>query len=71
MNLQSEIELVNTRRKLRTLEEDYRARSAETGGDEELREITLESLRRLICQLKEEVKLYEAHQPLPSDAASS
>ena len=63
MNLRSEIELANTRGKLRMLEEGYEARSSETGGDEELREITLESLKRLINQLKEEIARYEAHQP--------
>ncbi len=64
MNLTSEIELANTREKLRMLEEDYEAHSGETGGDEELREITLESLKRLINQLKEEIARYEAHQPV-------
>ena len=63
MNLRSDIELANTRGKLRMLEEGYEARSGETGGDEELREITLESLKRLINQLKEEIARYEAHQP--------
>ena len=60
MNLGSETELVNTCRKLRMLEDDYEARSAETGGDEELREMTLESLKRLINQLKDEIARYEA-----------
>lgn len=64
MNLGSEIELANTRGKLRMLEESYEARFGETGGDEELREITLESLKRLINQLKEEIARYEAHQPI-------
>jgi hypothetical protein len=63
MNLRSEIELANTREKLRMLEKGYEARSSETGGDEELREISMESLKRLINQLKEEIALYEAHQP--------
>ncbi len=64
MTLRSERELVNTRKKLRMLEEDYEARAAETGGDEELREMTMESLKRLINQLKEEIARYEAHQPV-------
>jgi len=63
VNLASEQELANTRKKLRMLEEDYEALSCETGGDEELREITMESLKRLINQLKEEIARYEAHQP--------
>lgn len=69
MNLKSEIELANTRTKLGMLEEAYSARSGETGGDEELREITMESLKRLINQLKEEIARYEAHQPLRREAA--
>ncbi len=64
MTLRSERELLNTRKKLRMLEEDYEAHAAETGGDEELREMTLESLKRLINQLKEEIARYEAHQPV-------
>jgi hypothetical protein len=55
MNPLSDLELTNTRRKLRELESLCQSKSAETGGDAELREITLESLRRLIKQLKEEI----------------
>ncbi len=57
----NEIELTNTRRKLRELESFYQSKSQETGGDEQLREITLESLQRLIKQLKEEIIRSEAH----------
>ncbi|HVT89486.1 MAG TPA: hypothetical protein VHD56_11580 [Tepidisphaeraceae bacterium] len=57
----TEIELTNTRRKLRDLESLYQSKSQETGGDEELREITLESLQRLIKQLKEEIIRSEVH----------
>jgi hypothetical protein len=64
VNLGSERELANTRKKLRMLEEDYQTLSAETGGDEELREMTMESLKRLINQLKEEIARYQAHQPM-------
>ena len=34
----------------------------ETGGDEELREMSMESMRRLINQLKEEIIWKEAHE---------
>ena len=63
MDLRSERELVNTRNKLQQLEARYEVRAKETGGDEELREMTMESLKRLINQLKEEIARYEAHQP--------
>ena len=64
MTLQNERELANTRDKLRLLEESYEELRNETGGDEELREMTMESLKRLINQLKEEIARYEAHQPV-------
>ena len=57
----TEIELTNTRRKLRELESLYQSKSQETGGDEQLRDMTLESLKRLINQLKEEIIRSEAH----------
>jgi len=36
-----------------------------------VRDATLNSLRRLINQLKEEIARYEAHQPLQREAARS
>jgi len=62
MDLKNERELANTRKKLQQLEDLYEADEQETGGDEELREIEMESLKRLINQLKEEIARYEAHQ---------
>jgi hypothetical protein len=59
----------NTRRKLERLEALYRAHEAETGGDEELREASMESLKRYINQFKEEIARYEAHQPSRREAA--
>ena len=61
MDLRSERELANTRKKLRQLEDLCEADEHETGGDEELRAVEIESLRRLINQLKEEIARYEAH----------
>jgi len=61
--LHSERELVNTRAKLRLLEESYERLRNETGGDEELREASMKSLKHFINQLKEEIARYEAHQP--------
>lgn len=63
MRLQSERELQNTRAKLESLEASYEALRIETGGDEELREASMESLMRLINQFREEIARYEARQP--------
>ena len=61
MSLRNERELANTHTKLARLEARYEALSCETGGDEELREMTMESLKRTINQFKEEIARYEAH----------
>ncbi|MBN1492476.1 MAG: hypothetical protein JXA69_21365 [Phycisphaerae bacterium] len=63
MTLRSERELKRTREKLCLLETRYEELRAASGGDEELREASMESLKRLINQLKEEIARYEAHQP--------
>ena len=59
--LQSDQELENTQRKLRFLEEGYEEARAGT-GDAHLRELEMESLKRLINQLKEEIARYETSQ---------
>ena len=59
MSLKNDIELANTRAKLARVEARYRALRDETGGDEELREATMESLKRFINQLSEEITRYE------------
>jgi len=61
MRLQSEREVDYTRAKLQLLEESYAELGSESGGDEELREASMESLMRLINQFKEEIARYEAH----------
>lgn len=63
MTLRNDRELANTRRKLRLLQEGYEEARAETDEDEHLRELEMESLKRLINQFKEEIARYEAHQP--------
>ena len=63
MSLSNDRELTSTRTKLARLEARYEALRAEAGGDEELREMTMESLKRTINQFKEEVARYEARQP--------
>ena len=69
MILQNERELANTREKLRLLEESYEEAHREVDGDDELREAEMESLKRFINQLKEEIARYEAHQPRRREAA--
>ncbi len=63
MSLQSLHELENTRRKLRELEEHYETTLKRPVVNPAVREATLNSLRRLINQLKEEIARHEAHQP--------
>jgi BMFP domain-containing protein YqiC len=62
VSLRNEQELINTRSKLARLEARYESLRAEAGGDEELREMTLESLQRSINQFKEEIARYQARQ---------
>jgi hypothetical protein len=62
VGLKNDSELANTREKLGRLEVLYQAAQNETGGDEELRDAEMESLMRLINQLKEEIARYEARQ---------
>ncbi len=65
MKLGSDRELANTRRKLKLLEQSYEeARNDPTDG-EHARELGLESLRRLINQLKEEIARYESRHAVP------
>ncbi len=65
MTLQNEFELKNTRKKLRELEEYYATREKEPSDNDYFRELTLQSLKRLINQLKEEIMRYEAHASPP------
>ena len=59
MKLQSVHELENTRRKLRELlEEEYEAAMKRPIDNAHVRDATLNSLRRLINQLKEEIAHY-------------
>ncbi|HEX5472128.1 MAG TPA: hypothetical protein VFW73_09585 [Lacipirellulaceae bacterium] len=63
MDLKNDHELMNTQRKLRKLEALYEEDANETGGDEDLREAEMESLKRQINRLKEEIARYQARQP--------
>jgi len=66
----NDVELANTRRKLADLERLYEAHEREAGGDEQVREISLQSLKRLINQMKEEIVWTEVHQPARRDRNS-
>jgi hypothetical protein len=63
MRLLTDVEVANARRKLGELEKLYDAHKHEIGGDEELRDLSMESLMRLINQLKEEINRSQVHQP--------
>jgi hypothetical protein len=60
MKLQSQRELQVTREKLEMLEEQYEMTRNELGTDEHVRELTLQSLKKLINQLKEEIVRFES-----------
>ena len=59
MNLQSQQELDSTREKLSLLERRYDAIRREEGGDDRAKNLTLQSLKALINQLKEEITRFE------------
>ncbi len=60
MTLANSKELENTRAKLSRLEIRYQQLRAAVTEDRELRNATLQSLRRYINQFKEEIARYEA-----------
>ncbi len=66
MELKSKKELGFTREKLRILEERYAATERREGGDEHVRELTMQSLKKLINQLTEEIVRFEAHMKIPA-----
>jgi hypothetical protein len=61
MNLHGTRELEVTREKLRRLKEHYRSRLEEPAEHTHARELSLQSLKRTINQLTEEIARYEAH----------
>lgn len=65
MTLRNDAELANTREKLRQLEDRYEAHRNDAKENSHIRELTMESLKRLINQLKEEIARYETRQPAP------
>jgi hypothetical protein len=65
MELRNDRELAETRVKLARLEALYAADEKEIGGDVELREMEMESLKRDINQFKEHIARYEARHRKP------
>lgn len=61
MTLQNDSELANTREKLIELEHRYQALRSGAEPDARLRDMSMQSLKRLVNQLKEEIARYEAH----------
>ena len=61
MNLNGERELQVTREKLRLLKDHYRSRLEDTTERTYARELSLQSLKKTINQLTEEIARYEAH----------
>jgi hypothetical protein len=62
--LENETELVNTRAKLRELQERYEVLRSDLSGDARVRRLTMMSLKRLINQLTEEITRFESRLPL-------
>ncbi len=60
MELKDEREVEVTREKLGSLEARYQAVSQNPGDDAHIQELTLQSLRRMINQMKEEIARFEA-----------
>jgi len=64
--IQSQQQLENTKEKLRQLEEHYRERKHEAAENTYARKLSLQSLKRTINQLKEEIARFEAHSRVKS-----
>ena len=60
MELRNDVDLANTREKLREFQERYRARQQETPEDKHIHRLTLMSLKRVINQLIEDIARYES-----------
>ena len=62
MTLQSKAQLENTRAKLKLLEARLSELEREPAANARTRELTRQSLKKLINQLKEEIVRFEAHE---------
>jgi hypothetical protein len=61
MSLQNQRQLENTRAKLKLLEDRLRDLDGEPVTNPRTRELTKQSLKHLVNQLKEEIVRFEAH----------
>ena len=59
--IRSQEQLDNTKNNLRWLEDHYRRRKEERAEETYARKLSLQSLKRTINQLKEEIVRYESH----------
>lgn len=66
MNLRNEHELEATRKKLQMLEESYQATRQDSSSDSHARELELNSIKRLMNQLKEEIARFESRMAMRS-----
>ena len=66
MILQSKRELDTTREKLRLLEQRCKLIAERPCDNEYVRELTLQSFKRIINQMKEEIAVFESHAVLAS-----
>jgi hypothetical protein len=62
VSLESKRQLENTRAKLKLMEDRLRALNAEPVANARTRELTRQSLKRVVNQLTEEIIRFEAHQ---------
>lgn len=60
MELRNERQVENTRKKLQGLEAHYQAALRDLSPDDRLRQLSLQSIKRMINQLTEEIVRYEA-----------
>ena len=63
MSLRSKRQLENTRAKLKLLEDRLRALDDEPVANARTRELTRQSLKKVVNQLTEEIVRFEAYQP--------
>ena len=59
--IRTQRQLENTKEKLRLLEEHFQRRKQESADDSYVRKLSLQSLKRTMNQLKEEIVRFEAH----------
>jgi hypothetical protein len=66
MGLETEHQLEVTRAKLLSLESRYQSVKETPGGDTHIQELTLQSLRRIINQMKEEIARFQSRESVHS-----